>query len=62
MIRLFIKFLLIFFIITTNSNGSNFSKKFFEKIFEVRSEINKNNLDKAVKLLGKITIQNEPAC
>ena len=59
MIRLFIKFLLIFFIITTNSNGSNFSKKFFEKIFEVRSEINKNNLDKAVKLLGKITIQNE---
>ena len=59
MIRLFIKYTLIFFIITTNLNASNFSKKFLEKVFQVRSEINKNNLDKAVKLLGNITIENE---
>ena len=57
--RFFIKFLLIFFIVTTNLNANNFSKKFLEKVFQVRSEINKNNLDKAVKLLGKISIQNE---
>ena len=56
--KLFIKFLFIFLILT-NSKASNFSKKFLEKVFQVRSEINKNNLDKAVKLLGKISIQNE---
>ena len=30
-----------------------------EKVFKVRSEINKNNLDEAVKILGKIKIGNE---
>ena len=30
-----------------------------EKVFEVRSEINKDNLKKAVKILGKIKIGNE---
>ena len=58
MIKLFIKLLFIFFIFS-NSHASNFSKQFLEKVFKVRSEINKNNLDNAVKLLGKIEIQNE---
>ena len=56
--KLFIKLLFIF-LIFTNSQASNFSKQFLEKVFEVRSEINKDNLDNAVKLLGKIIIQNE---
>jgi tetratricopeptide (TPR) repeat protein len=30
-----------------------------EKVFEVRSEINKNNINEAVKILGKIKISNE---
>lgn len=58
MIKQFIKLLFIFFIFS-NSHSSNFSKQFLEKVLEVRSEINKNNLEKAVKLLGKISIQNE---
>ena len=48
MIKLSIKLLFIFFIFS-NSHASNFSKQFLEKVFEVRSEINKNNLDNAVK-------------
>ena len=56
--KLFIKLLFIF-LIFTNLQASNFSKQFLEKVFEVRSEINKDNLDNAVKLLGKIIIQNE---
>ena len=58
MIKLFIKLLFIFFIFS-NSHASNFSKQFLEKVFKVRSEINKNNLDNALKLLCKIEIQNE---
>ena len=58
MIKIFFKLLFIF-LIFSNSHASNFSKQFLEKVFEVRSEINKNNLDNAVKLLGKIEIQNE---
>ena len=51
--------LAIIFLVYSNSYANNFSKKFLEKVFEVRSEINKDNLNNAVKLLGKIEIQNE---
>lgn len=52
------KFLLLFFIFT-HLHAENFSKAFMEKVFEVRSEINKNNINEAVKILGKIKISNE---
>ncbi len=51
--------LAIIFLVYSNSYANNFSKKFLEKVFEVRSEINKDNLNNAVKLLGKIEIQSE---
>ena len=52
------KFLLLFFIFT-HLHAENFSKAFMEKVFEVRSEINKNNINEAVKILGKIKVSNE---
>ena len=55
--KLFIHYYLFFYF--SNSHASSFSKKFLEQVFQVRSEINKDNLDNAVKLLGKIEIQNE---
>ena len=48
-----------YFLVYSNSHAGSFSKKFLEQVFQVRSEINKDNLDNAVKLLGKIEIQNE---
>ena len=52
------RFLLLFFIFT-HVQAESFSKEFMNKVFEVRSEMNKNNLDEAVKILGKIKIRNE---
>ena len=49
----------IIFLVYTSTYANNFSKIFLEKVTQVRSEINKDNLDNAVKLLGKIEIQNE---
>ena len=59
MFKNFFKNLLVILILVIFSSSKSYTQNFDGKILEIRSEINRDNLNVAINLLSEININNE---